>query len=180
MAIYKDKKRGTWYISTYIKDKSGKSKRIMKRGFATKKKAKDAETDIIFNAKLKVSDNPPFGDVLDEYLKWYKRRRKASTVYRLEGRIKLYIRPFFAKRIQNITKRDVIQFHDSLLDKLAVSTAKGVHKDLSAILNYAISVDYIERNVAREVGNIDKKEDKRVNYWTLEEFKKFMQVVTND
>src|SRR5699024_10041294 len=96
------------------------------------------------------------------------------------GRVELYIRPFFDKRIQNITKRDVVQFHDFLLEKLAVSTAQTAHKDLSSILNYAISMEYIEKNVAREVGNIDKKRKKHVNYWTIEEFKEFMKVVDND
>lgn len=180
MAVYKDKKRKTWYFSTYIKDRSGKSKRVMRRGFDSQREAKEAEADIIFNAKMTTSENPPFGGVLDEYLSWYEKRNKSSTVYRKRGRVELYIRPFFDKRIQNITKRDVVRFHDFLLEKLAVSTAQTAHKDLSSILNYAISMEYIEKNVAREVGNIDKKRKKHVNYWTIEEFKEFMKVVDND
>ncbi|MDD3240024.1 MAG: Arm DNA-binding domain-containing protein, partial [Lachnospira sp.] len=37
MAVYKDKKRGTWYASVMYKDWTGKQCRKLKRGFATKK-----------------------------------------------------------------------------------------------------------------------------------------------
>ena len=43
MAVYKDKKRGTWYTSVMYKDWTGKQCRKLKRGFATKKDALDWE-----------------------------------------------------------------------------------------------------------------------------------------
>lgn len=181
MAIYRDKKRGTYYVSVYVKLKNGERKRIMRRGFKTRVEAKRAESEIILNSTIENPDNPPFNDVLDEYFEWYKKRRKPSTVYKLEGNIRLYIRPFFENRlIQDISKRDIMRFHDFLLDKLSVSTAKSVHKDLSAILNYSIQMEYLKVNVAREVGNIDIKVEKRVDFWTLEEFKEFLTVVNNE
>ena len=33
MAVYKDKKRGTWYVSLYYTDWTGKQQRKLKRGF---------------------------------------------------------------------------------------------------------------------------------------------------
>lgn len=181
LAIYKDKKRGTYYVSVYVELKNGERKRILKRGFATKREAKHAESEIVFNAAIDNPDNPFFNDVLDEYLKWYEKRRKESSTYRLKGAIKLYIRPSFGnKKIQEITKRDIVRFHNQLLENLSISTVKGVHKDLSAILNYGIQMEYLLVNVAREVGNIDIKDNKKVDYWTLEEFKRFLTVVNND
>src|SRR5699024_9774468 len=78
---------------------------------------------------------------------------------------------------EEITNRDVTRFHNELLAKFSVSSAKRTHAALSAVLNYAIRQDYLSANVAREVGNIDVKEDKRMEFWTLEEFKKFISVV---
>lgn len=181
MAVYKDKKRGTWYVSVYVESKDGRRKRVLKRGFNSRQEAKKAEAEIMFSASLENSDNPLFGDLLDEYMNWFKKRRKQSTVYKLEGTIRLYIRPFFGNKfIKDITKRDIMRFHDFLLDKLSVTTAKAVHKDLSAILNYSIQMEYININVAREVGNIDIKEERNVNYWSLNEFKEFLSVVNNE
>lgn len=181
MAIYKDKKRGTYYVSVYVELNNGERKRVMKRGFKTQQEAKKAEAEIIFNATIENPDNPLFNDLIKEYMKWYEKRRKESTVYNLKGTVRRYIEPFFeGKHIQDIKKRDIMKFHDDLLDKLSVTTAKSVHKNLSAILNYAIQMEYINVNVAREVGNIDAKEDKKIDYWTLEAFKRFLKAVDND
>src|SRR5699024_327774 len=180
MAIYKDKKRGTYYVSVYVELKNGERKRIMKRGFKTQAEAKKAEAEIVFNASIQSPDNPLFSDVVGEYISWYEKRRKASSIHRLKKESRLYIKPFFGNKfIQDIKRRDVIRFHDFLLDKLSVTTSKNVHGYLSAILNHAVKMEYINNNVAREVGNVDANENKKFDYWTLDEFKEFLKVVDN-
>ncbi len=47
MAVYKDKKRGTWYTSFPYVDWTGKKCRKLKRGFATKKEAQDWEANFL-------------------------------------------------------------------------------------------------------------------------------------
>lgn len=178
MAIYKDKKRGTYYVSVYIELKNGERKRMVKRGFKTQAEAKKGEAEIIFNASTHNPDNPFMIDVLDEYADWYEKRRKASSTHKIKKDIRLYIKPFFEnKRIQDITRRDMIRFQDYLLGKISINTAKGVYTQLSAILRYATSMDYIDTNVAKEVGNIRGGTTKRFEYWTLNEFKEFISVI---
>lgn len=180
MAIYKDKKRGTWYVSVYVELKNGERKRIMRRGFKSQAEAKVAEADIILNAAIENPDNPMFVDVVDEYIKWYEKRRRASSVHRLKKECRLYIKPYFKKRfIQDIKRRDIMKFQDFLLGKLSITTSKNVHSYLSAIFNYAIQMEYVNNNVAREVGNIQANEKRKFEYWTLEEFKEFLKVVDN-
>ncbi|SFL39701.1 Site-specific recombinase XerD [Gracilibacillus orientalis] len=178
MAIYKDKKRGTYYVSTYVDLKNGDRKRVLKRGFKTKKEAKKAESEIVFNAAIDNPDNPFFTDVVDEYISWYEKRRKESSLHRLKKECRLYINPFFGrKHIQDIKKRDIMKFHDFLLDRLSITTSKNVHGYLSAIFNYSIKMEYVNLNIAREVGNIQASNNKKMEYWTLEEFKEFLKVV---
>lgn len=178
MAIYKDEKRGTYYVSVYVELKNGDRKRILRRGFNSQAEARVAEAEIIVNASIEDPDNPLFDDVLDEYSDWYEKRRKESSTHKVKKDIRLYVKPFFKnKHIQDITRRDVIRFQDYLLDKLSLTTAKNVHTQLSAIFRYAISMEYITENVAREVGNIKGSTNNRFEYWTLEEFKVFISVV---
>lgn len=178
MPVYKDEKRGTWYVSTYVEYRDGTKKRVMKRGFKTKREATQYENELQYQSRMNSSDNPLFGDVLDDYQAMYKKTRKESTVNKMNGIIRLYIRPFFGKkRIQDINNKDISRFHLFLLEKLATSTSKAVHKDLSAILNYAVRMEYINSNPAREVGNIKANENRKVDYWTLEEFQTFLKVV---
>src|SRR5690625_2908743 len=148
MAIYKDEKRGTYYFSVYVELKNGERKRIMRRGFKSRGEARKAEAEVILDVEEEDSDNPLFIDVVDEYISWYKKRRKASSLHRLKKECRLYIKPFFENKfIQDIKRRDIMNFHDFLLDKLAVSTSKNVHSYLSAIFNYAIQMEYLKVNV---------------------------------
>lgn len=41
MAVYKDKNRGTWYVSILYVERTEKRCRKLKRGFATKKEAQE-------------------------------------------------------------------------------------------------------------------------------------------
>lgn len=174
MPVYKDKKRGTYYVSVYV-GKGERRKRVLRRGFKTRPEAVKAEAEIIFNAELYNSDNPLFTDVVDEFIKSYSKKRKESSTNRLKKECRLYIKPFFeGKFIQNIRKRDILKFHDYLLDRLSITTAKNVHGYLSAILNYAVKMEYVTTNVAREVGNIKGNDNKEFDYWTLDEFKLFL------
>ena len=182
MAIYKDEKRGTYYVSVYVELNNGDRKRVLKRGFKTRKEAKKAESEIVFNAAIDNPDNPFFKDVIKEYIAWYEKRRKASSLHRLKKECRLYIEPFFGDRhIQNIKKRDVMKFHDYLLGdkKLSITTSKNVHGYLSAIFNYAIKMEYVNINIAKEVGNIQSNNGTKMEYWELDEFKEFIKIVDN-
>lgn len=180
MAIYKDKKRGTWYVSVYVGE-GERRKRILRRGFNSRAEAKKAESEIIFNAEIYNSDNPLFTEVVDEFIKSYEKRRKESSVHRLKKECRLYIKPFFdGKFIQNIKRRDILKFHDFLLDKLSLKSAKNVHGFLSSIFNYAVKMEYVSNNVAREVGNIQGSTKREFNYWTLDDLKIFLNHIDSD
>lgn len=177
MAIYKDKKRGTYYISVYVEKRNGEKKRVVRRGFHTKAEAKKKESEIVFNAHLEIQDNPFFDDILEDYIAWYGKTRKASSLKRIKSAIKNQIQPFFKnKRIQQITKRDIMKFHNQMLETLSPVTVNHTHRYLSSIFKYAIQMEYINENVPKEVGNI-KAKPKTFDYWTLEEFKQFISVV---
>jgi len=180
MPVYKDEKRGTWYVSTYVEYKDGTKKRVMKRGFKTKREAKEFENDLVFQSTMDTSDNYNFDDVAKEYLEWYKSRRKESSYRKVESLINVRLIPYFRKKkIKEITRRDVVKMQNKMLDKYSVSGAKRTHTMLSTILNYAITMEYISNNVAREVGNIQSTQPKNINYWTLSEFKTFISHVDN-
>ena len=65
MAVYKDKKRGTWYASVLYKDWTGKQCRKMRRGFATKKEAQEWETSFTVVKAPRLTMN--FADFIETY-----------------------------------------------------------------------------------------------------------------
>lgn len=180
MAIYKDKKRGTYYISVIVEDKYGKKKRLVRRGFKTQALAKKAEAELIFTTQLEKhnAEDPTLEAVSMEYLNWYKQSRKKTSYNKTESVVRIRLLPYFKnKKIKDLTRRDVINFQTYSLENWSTSGAKRNHVVLSAILNFAIKLEYINSNVAREVGNINKREEKTINYWTLSEFTDFIECV---
>lgn len=176
MPVYKDEKRGTYYFITRIN-----GKQVKRRGFKSPKDARLAEAQMLIEAEINKVDlsNPTFEYVAEEYLKWYKKRRKESSYKRVDSVVKKYLIPVFGiKKINDIRNRDITKFHDMIIEKkLSVATNKKIHVVLSAIFNYAIKNEYTTKNPARAVGNFEGKEKKHVAYWTLDEFKSFMNVV---
>jgi len=178
MAVYKDKKRGTYYYSVIVELPTGERKRFMKRGFNSRSEARKAEVDFLFNFEMETDDYITFGKISDMYLVWYKKRRKASSYKKIESVVRIQLKPRFENKIlKDISRRDIMRFHDDLLGELSIASVKKAHTVMSAILNYAIKLEYLKNNVAREVGNVDVRDEKRINFWTIEEFKHFISSV---
>lgn len=177
MPIYEDEERGTFYFITRVPKQGGGTRQVKRRGFETRGEARIAEAKAITDAEEGLIDeeNPTFKFVADEYMEWYERRRKKSSYRKLRNIMDVHLIPEFGKKkINNIRNRDITRFQNKLIDKLAIATAKRIHAALSAVFNYAIKQEYSRSNPARVVGNIDMEENKRVDYWILEEFKQFM------
>lgn len=56
---------------------------------------------------------------------------------------------------------------------------KAIHNQLSAILNHAVNMYGLKDNAARKVGTIGKEENKEMEFWTQEEFQKFLECVAD-
>jgi len=178
LAIYRDKKRGTYFFSVYVKSCDGENKRYVRRGFKTRSEARKAEAEFLLNFDKEDEENVTFEFIAERYLRWYKRRRKASSYNKLESLLRVQLIPRFGDmKVKDIRKRHVTNMQDDLLDEYSVSHAKKIHTTLSATLNFGITQEYLEENVAREVGNIDLKPKKHMNFWVLDEFKQFLSVV---
>ena len=93
MAVYKDKKRGTWYVSLYYTDWTGKQQRKLKRGFSTKKEAQDWERH--FSLEKASSLDMTFGDFYKRYTDDVKPKLRENTWKSKEYVIELKILPYF-------------------------------------------------------------------------------------
>ena len=65
MPVYKDEKKGTWYVKRRYKNWSGEVKNLMKRGFALKRDAAAWETE--FMEKLSGALDMDFKSFVDVY-----------------------------------------------------------------------------------------------------------------
>ena len=56
---------------------------------------------------------------------------------------------------------------------------KTIHNQLSAILNHAVNMYGLKDNVARKAETMGKEENKEMEFWTQEEFQKFLECVAD-
>ena len=187
MSVYKDSERGTWMVKLQYKDWEGNRKWITKRGFATKRAAKQWEREYEFT-KMESSDIP-----FNSFVQIYKRDRmpriKESTFQTKESIIDKKIVPFFgSKPLREITTLDIMHWQNSLLSyrdpvtqkPYSNSYLKTVHNQLSAIMNHAVRFYKLKENPAAQVGNMGNNNGIKMKFWTREEYQKFAEYMMDD
>lgn len=193
MAVKKDEKQGTWYYYGSYVDALGKHKQYKKRGFRTKKEAKEAE------AAFLADPNEHSKMTLDEIVSLYVSRASAqgvkeSTVY---SNIKYYnkhIKPYFghlsvATISVSMIEKWIMEMQSKKINghSYKYTTINQAKATLSKFLHYACKLGLIKVNPCSLVPNVKPDHADQVakvagmeNFWELSEFEKFIQSVDSE
>lgn len=129
-------------------------------------------------------DNLLFYDLWLEYNDFLKVKLKQQSYRKENNNYKNHIVPYFKDYlVKDITARDYVRFMNEIEEKnYKYNTKSNIHVCMVSILNYAVKFYDLPSNVASKIGNFNKnkREIKNVDYWTLDEFKKFISVVDNE
>ncbi len=183
MAAFKNNKTGTWYVQFRYTDWKGERQQKFKRGFATKREAQEWEREFLMQKQADVTMT--FESFAELYEKDIRPRLKENTWLTKESIIQKKILPYFGKRkLCDITAKDVIEWQNemrSLSDKSGKTYSKTylktVHNQLSSLFNHAVRYYGLKSNPAAIAGNMGVEERKEMLFWTLEEYKKFSEVM---
>ncbi|MBE6149778.1 MAG: site-specific integrase [Firmicutes bacterium] len=179
MAIYKDKKRGTWYFRVYIDDKFSNRKQKCKSGFKTKGEAKNEEQLFLLkNKEQNIDCNITFQELCEIYLKHKKQTLKPKSFVTNKNIIINHLLPYFKDyKINKIDNKTYIEWKEKILEKgFSYKYNSSIHICMVNILNYAMNFYGLEKNIASKVGNFSKNNYMpKVDFWTYEEFSKFIE-----
>ncbi|SDI43844.1 tyrosine-type recombinase/integrase [Natribacillus halophilus] len=176
MPIYKDKSRNTYYVRVRVEQNDGTKKHVRRRGFKTKKAAKEMEAKLL--AGKEETNSITFRQLAEQYLKWYEKRRKLSSFKKKKNIIRNHLIPEFKDRFAvDIVANNVMEYQDKIIGNYSNDYLKSIHVTLSAIFTFGIRYKGLKTNPASVAGNFELEDNKRLNYWTFEEFKKFIEVV---
>ncbi len=177
MAVYKDEKRNTWYVSLYYTDWNGTKKKLFKRGFETKDEALQFEHDFI--ARINKKSSIKFGKIVEYYLDDMKQRVRPTTFQTKQYVINDKILPYFKDMsIGMITANDIRRWQDDLIRRGYADTyLRTIHEQLSAVMNYAVKYYDLPKNPCLAAGSMGKGTASEMEIWTLEEFHQFMGVM---
>ncbi|ARJ20075.1 site-specific integrase [Bacillus mycoides] len=176
MVIYKDEQRGTYFFVVRVRQFDGTQKQVKRRGFKTKKEAREAEAKML--VEKETNSSLTFAQVADSYFDWYSQRRKQSSTLTIQNVIYNHLLPEFKKiKIDYITAKHVMIYQNKIINNYSAEFLKKIHTTLSAIFNFAIKFHGLTHNPARIAGNFEKESNKRMNFWEFAEFKQFIAVV---
>jgi len=183
MPVFKDEKRGTWYVMAWYRDWTGERKQKCKRGFPTKREAQDWERS--FQMQTAADMDMTFEAFVELYTKDVKPRLKENTWLTKENIIQKKILPYFGKRkISEITTKDVIAWQNELLayrneqrNPYSQTYLKTLHNQLSAIFNHAVRFYELRSNPAAKAGNMGTEERKEMLFWTKAEYQRFAEAM---
>lgn len=184
MGVYRDERKpDTWIVRLTYKNWKGESIAKKKRGFRTKKEAREWEIEFL-NSKSRSLDMS-FRSFADIYKEERMARLKEST-QETKGYIvdKLIVPAFGDKSLRDISASDVVAWQNDLLkyrDKngkpYESSYLKTIHNQLSALMNYAVKYYKLPENPAKVAGNMGTDKNCRYNIWSKEEYMRFKEAV---
>lgn len=179
MKAEKDKKTGKWLIQYRYTDWQGKRRKSTKRGFATKREAEEWLRNFLITQKADF--DMKFEDFWKMYCADMETRLREHTMRTKKYIVKLKILPYFGnKRVNDITAADIRQWQNELI-KMGYSPTylKTINNQLSAIFNYAVRYYDLKSNPCAKAGSMGKSKAEEMDFWTGEEFRKFIDSVMN-
>ena len=179
MKAEKDKKTGKWLIQYRYTDWQGKRRKSTKRGFATKREAEEWLRNFLI--KQKADFDMKFEDFWKMYYADIETRLREHTMRTKKYIVELKILPYFGnKRVNDITAADIRQWQNELI-KMGYSPTylKTINNQLSAIFNYAVRCYDLKSNPCAKAGSMGKSKAEEMDFWTVEEFRKFIDSVMN-
>ena len=178
MSVYKDKKRGTYYVSFSQKDVlTGKFRHVTKRGFLTSKEAKQWERDNYGKVRIR-NVSKSFRDISREW------EQACQASLEVQQKHKAHFEKRFAefqdRAIESISKADLITWRNELADmpystrtkNTTISYVKGVFRfatDMYGTPNTA--------SMLRSLKQTNEEAMQEMEVWTPEEFQRFLAVV---
>ena len=179
MKAEKDKKTGKWLIQYRYTDWQGKRRKSTKRGFATKREAEEWLRNFLITQKADF--DMKFEDFWKMYYADMETRLREHTMRTKKYIVELKILPYFGnKRVNDIIAADIRQWQNELI-KMGYSPTylKTINNQLSAIFNYAIRYYDLKSNPCAKAGSMGKSKAEEMDFWTVEEFRKFIDSVMN-
>ena len=165
-------------VSRYT-DWQGKHRKSTKRGFATKREAKEWLRNFLITQKADF--DMKFEDFWKMYCADMETRLREHTMRTKKYIVELKILPYFGnKRVNDITAADIRQWQNELI-KMGYSPTylKTINNQLSAIFNYAVRYYDLKSNPCAKAGSMGKSKAEEMDFWTVEEFRKFIDSVMN-
>ena len=177
MPAYRNSKRLTWYCSFYFTDWQGKRRKKKKEGFKTRHEALAWERKFLeFYAGC---PDISFATLVQAYKEHHRETTREVTHYTKCRLIDNHILPCFGQLPVGKIGRAQIQAWKSTLvqRKLTPMYIRQICSLMKSIFSFAVVHYHLPENPC-SCRETPCRHQRKVDYWTLEEFRKFAAVLT--
>lgn len=166
-----------WRTVFSYQDWTGEKKQKCKRGFKTQKEAKEWERN--FLAETKGDLSMLFSQFVEIYLKDKDVKLKTRTMENKKQVLNTHILPYMKEiPINQITPAIIIKWQNEMMQKgYSESYLYMLHKEINAVLNHAVRYYGLKENPCRKVGKMGNSKSKRIDFWTIDEYKKVSKIL---
>lgn len=177
MSVYKDEKRGTWYCMFRYTDWRGEQKQKCKRGFATKREAKEYEEEYLRSTEADM--NMKLGAFVEIYFRDKQGELKERSVKNKRYMIERHVLPYFEQKAMNeITPSDIIQWQNKMREAGYSQTyLRMLQNQMTALFTHASNIYNLSNNPCKKVKKMGKPDAEKMEFWTYEEYQKFISTI---
>lgn len=119
----------------------------------------------------------------DEYIKVKESEVRKSSLNKTKSILKNHVlnSGLEKKNVDRLSKRDLQEWKSQLSEKpIMISTKNNAIRELNALLNYAVKLEYISKNPLREIGRFKDAyfttAAEKIHYYTSDQFKRYITV----
>ena len=191
MAVYQDKKTKLYWIKGKAKLPNGTYKDYERRWWKRKKDALQAELNLKEAYEMQ-KESITFKQLVAIYFERSPIMNvKEATLFSDESYYRIHLADFFDDmELEKITPKVIELWKLQMIKKrkpdgspYSTTTINNTKQKLSKFLTYAERMDYIDSNPCRKVPNYvnpNERKDKDLNFWEVDDFKRFISVVDQE
>nr|WP_287041963.1 site-specific integrase [Enterococcus gallinarum] len=148
---------------------------IWGRGYNSQREAKRAYDDYMndfSDTAIKKNSTMSFKEFYETYFKPdYKRSVKSRTYENRVSSMDIHFAYFFNRKLKDITPPIIKKWQNILSENYSSAYIRNIYGLFQKSLDLAVTLGLLNKNVAKQVGNV-KKVKKKVDFWTKDEFEK--------
>lgn len=175
MPVYKENDSNTWRSQFYYTDWTGKKHKKNKRGFKTKREAQQYEAEFVKQARADM--DMKLSSFVEVYLKDKEVELKQRTLRNKRYMFETHVIPYLGnKKMNEITASDILAWQKAVKDSKDYSDAylRMLQNQVTALFIHAQRIYYLKDNPCKRVKKMGRSDNRSLNFWTLEEYRKFI------
>lgn len=182
MPVYRDSKRGTYYVRISTQDAvTGERRETWKRGFSRRREAVAWEADFLSQDEPVIRTSITFREMDEKYIT-YKNPRKESTRTQERIRVSRYMSAFADLPMDRISKKILLNWYLGITRRtdLAVSTKNYLIGVVRSVFRFAADFYGMENPSSALKKLRTTSRSAPCDVWTVEELRLFLQHVPGE